>query len=305
MAVKLHQITDETAWLDLRADYVTSTETAALYGLSPWKTAFELYFIKRGLIQEEREDNNFLLFGRLIEGPICQMINIEHPDWKISPMRVFAHDDEDKIGASFDRVIDVPGKGVGLLEAKSTSYRKYKEDFIEHSADDIEASPQYEIQIQTELEVVRKYNYILLAVFIADTRQIKYIFRDRDHKMGAEIRKAVKEFWSMTEPPAPDYSRDKSVISKICPIADPNRLMDATENPEIIALAAQYYTEKELEKQAEENKDKAYAELIHKMGDAKYAWTDDYKISISDVKAIESRRGYKRMTVTPQKESKE
>lgn len=294
---KLMQITDESAWLDKRKNYVTSTETAALYGLSPYRTYFELFHIKRGNIEEVREDNNFLLFGNLMEDVICQMILKEHPDWTILPMRVFAYDDNDKIGSSFDRVVTIPDKGTGLLEIKTISYKKFKETYIE-DGDYIEASQHYEIQMQTELEVLNKYDWILQVPFLADTRTLKYVFRDRDQEMGSEIRKAVKQFWSLSEPPEPDFSRDKSLIAKLAPSLQKDKSLDATENQRITELAAMYLSSKQLEKQEADNADKYYAELMHLLGDNNYAWTSLHKISVSDIKATAKRSAYKRLTIS-------
>lgn len=277
------QITDEQSWLDKRQGYVTSTEVSALYGLNPYVTHYELWHQKRGLLPVIREENNFMIFGKLMEEVVCQMALIEHPDWKIMPMKVFAYDDEDKIGASFDRVLTVPDKGTGLLEIKTTSYKHWKEKFIEQDGH-IEATPQYEVQFQTELEVLNKYDWILSIVFIADTRTLKYIWRERDREMGAVLRKAVKNFWTSTKPPEPDFSLDKSAIAKLMPKAEKGKSMDATQNERIIYLASAIRNEKDLEKQSASNADTFTAELLTLVSDYQYVWTDTHKISVIDVK---------------------
>lgn len=312
MNTQLIQIKDESKWLEKRKGYVTSTESSALYGLSPWKTHFELWHEKHGDYSGSLEDNNFLLFGRIIEEPICEMIKIERPEWSIVPMKVFAFDDDDKIGSSYDRVVTLEDGRTALLEIKSTSYKEYKKKFTEHSEDDIEAPTQYEVQMQHELEVIGNYDLIVMAVFLADTRQIKYIFRDRDKDMGKEIRKAVKDFWSAETPPEPDYKRDKSVITSVAIKADENNIMDATKNTRISELVAMYTHEKILQAHAKLSADTFYAELVTLLKDARYAWTDDYKITCSDIKPnagykitpdmvgniIDARAGFKRLTIT-------
>lgn len=284
MTTKLMNITDEQSWLDKRKGYVTSTEASAIWGLNANLTHYEMWHIKRGLLPAVQiEQNNYMLFGKLMEQVICEMINHEHPDWKISPMRVFAYDDDDKIGSSFDRVVQIPDKGTGLLEIKTTSYKYWKEEFIE-TDDNIEATPKYEIQAQVELEVLNKYDWILICVFIADTRTLKYIFRDRDKEMGGEIRKAISEFWQSTKAPAPDFARDKSHIAKLMPKAEKGKALDATNNARITELATMYLSEKQLEKQSKENAEKFSAELLTLVEDAQYVWTNHHKISVVDGK---------------------
>lgn len=57
-------------WLDLRKNYVTSTDVAAICGISPWKTAYSLWKEKMGL--SEKEFNNpAMKRGTLLE-PIAR-----------------------------------------------------------------------------------------------------------------------------------------------------------------------------------------------------------------------------------------
>lgn len=284
MTTQLIQITDRDSWLEKRSNYVTSTEASALWGLNPHLTHYEMWHIKRGILPKPAdEDNNFMLFGRLMEDTVCQMILHEHNDWKISPMRVFAYDDDDKIGSSFDRVINIPEKGAGLLEIKTTSYKYWKENFIEEDGY-IEAVPRYEIQAQVELEVLDRYDWILICVFISDTRTLKYIFRERDKELGNTIRKTVKEFWEATDAPSPDFMHDRSSIAKLMPKLEKGKSMDATENGRITELASMYLAEKQLIKQSEENADKFNAELLMLVKDYNYVWTNNHKITVIDTK---------------------
>lgn len=312
--IQYMNITDESAWLEKRNGYVTSTEVAALFGASPWMTAFELWHIKKGNIKRaDLSGNNFVTFGKLIEPIIAEMILIENPEWVIEPCKVFAYDDDDKIGSSFDYWVTINGEK-GLLEIKSTSYAEYKKSY-----QDDEAPVHYEIQAQVELEMMPEAKFIMQVAFLSDTRSLKYIKRERDSEMGIAMRQAVREFWAMEQAPQPDYSRDKSVLAKVAPQCNPNRTMDATSNNRVTELAAMYKAEKELENQSKENADKFYAELIDILGDAKYAWTNDYKISVSDVKPnagkiitadmvgtfTGQRYGYKKLTITETKKKGE
>lgn len=299
-------VTDEAAWLEKKKGYVTSTEAAALFGVQAnyVPTAFELWHIKRGILEPRFVDSKFTQFGKLIEEPVCKMVNIDHPEWKISSFPFFVYNDADRIGSSYDREVLIEGRP-WLLEIKSISYEQYKKDFIEHDVDDIEASAQYEVQMQVELECAEEYEGCVMAVFILDTRTLKYIFRKRDKQMGSTIREAVREFWAMDEAPAIDFAKDKSVLAKILPACDPTKELDATKDERITLLAAAYKNSKDIEKQEKENAEKIYAELMSLLGTAKYAWTNSHKITVSDIKAREGTPGlvgkceaHKRLTIT-------
>ncbi len=319
MTTKYFEIKDEKSWLEKRKGYITSTQMAALFGLSNYNTAFELYHIINGNIEQEIEENNFMKFGKIIEQPICEMINIEHPKWKIEEFPFFAYDDEDKIGSSFDRAVWIENKKY-LLEIKSISYAQYKEKFIEHANDDIEALPNYEIQMHTEMELTKDSGFhgVVMAIFILDTRTLRYIFRSYDAEIGAELRSSAREFWALKEQPRPDYARDKKVISRVCPAVNPDFQMDATKDERLTELAAQYKASKDLEKQEEKAAKEAYAEIMVLIGKARYAWTNNHKISVSDIKEnkgkvitqdmvgtiVGKKKAYKKLTINLTKKDK-
>lgn len=315
MSTQLMKITSEAEWLEKRKNYVTSTQIPCLFGLEMdyAPTAFELFHITRGNLADAFKENKFMIFGKLVEPTICKMINVEHPSWIIEEYPFFAYDDEDKIGSSFDRFVRIDGKKY-LLELKSISYGEYKKKFTEHSEDDIEAPTAYEVQMQTELEMVKDQDFagLLMAVFIADTRELKYIFRTHDAPMCNAIRIAVKDFNALTSAPEPDYAKDKSIIAHVAPAADANNEMDATENKRITELAAIIRSSKDLITQEEKVAEAAQAELMMLIGTAKKVWTNTHKISIADIKPnvgtqittemvgtfYGAKKGYKRMTIS-------
>lgn len=274
MNTKLTPITDENAWLDLRKSYVTSTESASLFGLQmPSRpTAYELWHVKRGLIDDVVEVNNFMIWGRVFESSIKEIIALDNPDWKISPMRVFAHDD-DKMGSSFDNTILHPQKGVCLLEIKMTTYREWKEKFIEDDDGEfIEAPAYYEVQCQHELECLNRYDHICLAVALMDTREIKYIWRERDREMGAAIRNKIKAFWKLAEPPEPDMVKDSDLLARMHRANSRDSVYDATQHDGFDFWAQAYLDANHQIKVAEESKKRARSQMITAMGQNNTAW---------------------------------
>lgn len=299
-------IENQAEWLEKRKGYVTSTEVAALFGLGQWMTAFELWHVKRGTLEKEVQDNDFLAFGRFAEEAIAKMIEFKNPSWKIEPFNYFVYDDEIKIGSSFDRTIIIDGKKY-LLEIKTTTFKEFKKHFTEE-----EASEQYEVQVQVELEMAEEFSGCLLAVFLLDTRELKLYFRAKDNEVCEAIKTKVKQFWASTEPPALEYEHDKSVLAKVAPKANADKTMNAEENTEFKELAARYLSAKEILKSTETEADYCYTRLMEIMQDNKTAWSNSYRVTATDVKPTEgklitqemvgtftgARAGYKRLTVT-------
>lgn len=287
---KILQITDEAYWLDKRTKYITSTDSASLFGLQmPSRpTAYELWHIKNGLIDEAvSKDDPFLYWGKELEQAIARIIKKENPDWDIKPMHGFAYDDYDRIGSSFDYTVTVPEKGTGLLEIKMTNFKTWKDKFIEDDEKDpetgrpvfIEAPPYYEVQCQHELEALDKYDFIILAVAVVDYRQMHYIWRDRDRDFGGAIRDKIKEFWNMKEPPAPDLDADSDLLARMHRANSTDKAADLVKDDEFSLLAMSYIQEGGKEKAAQEAKKRIRSEIILKMKDCNTAWGDGYKVT--------------------------
>ena len=281
MTTQLTPIRDKDEWLDKRKSYITSTESASLFGLQmpSLPTAFELWHIKRGLMDQGIEVNNRMIWGNRLEDVIAKGI-AEDAGFKLFPMHAFAHDDDDKIGSSFDNVIECPERGTCLLEIKTVAYRDYKEKFIEDDDSNfIEAPEYYEVQVQHELEVLGKYDWCCLAVFVMDTRDVKLIWRERDKDFGAAIRNKVREFWAMEEPPAPDLEKDSDLLARMHRANSSDKTMDATEHPEFDVLAMSYLQEGEKEKAAKAAKKKLRSQMILAMEDHNAAWCNTARVN--------------------------
>jgi predicted phage-related endonuclease len=218
-----------------------------------------------------------MIWGRIFEDAIAEVIKADNPEWRISPMRVFAYNDS-RMGSSFDRFMIHPEKGNCLLEIKMTSYREFKEKYID-DGEFIEAPAYYEVQCQHQLEVIDDYEWICLAVAIVDTRQIKYIWRQRDRDFGRSLRERVEWFWNLTEPPAPDLVKDSDLLARMHRAVNTETTYDATDDGEFLIAAMSYKQEGERETKAKEAKQKARSEMILKMGDNRNAWCNGYKVT--------------------------
>lgn len=63
--------TDRAAWLEERRKGIGGSDVAAILGLSPWRTAYQIWEDKTGLAEEQIE-TPALYWGRLLEDPIRQ-----------------------------------------------------------------------------------------------------------------------------------------------------------------------------------------------------------------------------------------
>jgi putative phage-type endonuclease len=214
MNLEIIPVTDRDAWLRERVKDVTSTEVSALYGLSPYMTAFELYHQKKNQAVVQIDPNERMKWGTRLESAIAHGA-AEDMGWNIEPMNVYIRDADARIGSSFDFKITSSSDGPGILEVKNVDWLQYRDKWIDDGAGNIEAPEHIELQVQHQMEVTG-IAWAAIVVLVGGNEQ-KIVLRNRDKDVGANIRTKVAEFWQTIEAgraPSPDYVADAQFIIK-------------------------------------------------------------------------------------------
>jgi putative phage-type endonuclease len=214
MTVEIIQITSEAQWLGERKKDITSTEIPALYGLSPYKTEFELFHEKRDGVSVKFEANERMKWGNRLEAAIAHGA-AEEMGWSIAPLKVYMRDPDLRMGSSFDFEILDSAKGKGILEVKNVDGLQYARNWLDDGNGNIEAPEHIELQIQHQMELTG-YEWTALCLLVGGNT-LKIVLRSRDKEIGADIRKKIAEFWAKVDAnaaPNPDYSADAEFIIK-------------------------------------------------------------------------------------------
>jgi putative phage-type endonuclease len=74
-------------WLSLRKNTIGASEVAALLGVHPWLTAYELWARKSGLIPEIKE-TPAVRRGRHLEAVAIEFLREERPEWIIEANQI-------------------------------------------------------------------------------------------------------------------------------------------------------------------------------------------------------------------------
>lgn len=282
MSVKMLPIADEATWLEWRKGYITSTEAASLFGLQmpSMPTAFELYHQKiTKEIEPSNDVNARMIWGRRLEDVIARGI-AEDEGWTITPMNMFAADDDAKMAASYDFEGECPERGKFNLEIKTISYRDYVAKFIEDDETDfIEAPAYYEVQVQCQMELDRRHELSCIAVFIMDTREYKLLWRKRDAHMGAKIKAKIKHFWHSGEVPTPDLEKDSDLLARMQRANSNDKSFNAMEHEEFDVWARTYIDANSRIKAAESDKKISRSKMLLAMEDCNTAWCENARVS--------------------------
>src|SRR5581483_6732158 len=112
-------------WLAARNLGVGASESAALFGVSPWETSLSLWAKKTGRVVDDGPSGEWVAWGNLLEAPIATHYEQKtgRKIWQGGPYAVAQHPTIPFMRATPDRwVIDAPDRGApGLLQVKNTN----------------------------------------------------------------------------------------------------------------------------------------------------------------------------------------
>ena len=245
MATEYYPITSEAEWLDWRKQDITSTEVSALFGMSPYTTAYELYHQKHGLLESDFEENERILAGRHLEPAIAALVAEQH-GVKVEPFKVYARDEESRMGSSFDFMVigyehDAASEladhfvrfGPGLMEIKNVDFLAHRDRWTKDECPD-----HIEVQLQQQLELTG-YAWGAIVALVGGNKVWIYI-RMRDPAVGRALRHAIGNFWALTQAPSPMMPDDADAIIALHQYADPDSILDAREDEEFATLVLDY-----------------------------------------------------------------
>jgi putative phage-type endonuclease len=317
MTVEIITPDNHTHWLDMRKRDVTSTESAALFGLSPYLTEFDLWHRKSSGIVPEFKTNSRMDWGNRLEAAIAYGI-AEEKGWQVAPMKDYMRDPDARIGSSFDFVITSLGEPVHL-EIKNVDYLAFRDGWLEHEDGSMEAPTQIELQVQHQM-LVSGFKRAFICAFVGGNR-FELIERERDESVIAAIRAKVAAFWQSIEDkrePEPFMPRDAEAVIRLNQYAQPHKVVDSTADTVLAALVADYKHAAAQAKNWEEDKEVCKAKLLQHIGDAEKVLLEGFTISAGlqaetpptviteDMlgKTYGGRKGFRRLLVSTRKPTK-
>lgn len=312
---------NEEHWLSLRRQDITSTEAAALFGMSPYMTQYELWHVKQGLMPNVFEENDRIQAGRHLEPAIASLV-AERYGVVVEPFKVYARNEAVRAGSSFDyRIVGVTGAtvedtrlqqmlrdhGPGILELKNVDSLAFKRNW-----QDEETPGHIEVQLQHQLALSRHEWGAVVALVGGHTTQ-PYI-RERRQDVGDAIFAAIRDFWASVESgtaPPILYPDDADVVIALHQFSD-GSIHDAREDDELAGLLTEYDELGKQIKVADTRRDVIKATVMEQVGDAgKILWSGG-SVSLTQTKDspgtlvtpemvgthVGGRRGYRMFRVT-------
>lgn len=291
---------DKEHWLALREPDITSTNMAALYGLSPYLTKYEVYQAKKNGLQLPFEPNDRIEAGNDVEAYAAQKV-AKDLGMEARPYKEYIRLPELRIGSSFDWLL----ADEIILEIKAMDWRIHKaleEDCL---------PPHIEIQMQHQM-LVSGLKKAICAVWTGIYNYELYE-READLEMHDAMREAAAQFWRDVDagnPPPIDPYRDGKILELVYK-DQKDEMIDLTGREDVDALVARYKHHKAEEGINEKEAGAIKVRLHELLADKKGGFTDTYQISAGYNKDsqgtlvtadmvgtyINQRRGYRRLDI--------
>jgi len=317
MATEIIPYTSQEAWLDARKQDVTSTESAALFSMSPYITHFDLWHRKHSGVVPEFKSNDRMNWGNRLEAAIAYGI-AEEQGWKVAPLKEYMRDPDARMGSSFDFVITSLGEPAHL-EIKNVDYLAFRDGWLEHEDGTIEAPEHIEMQVQHQM-AVSGFRQSFIGAFIGGNRGV-VIERQRDEDVIAAIRAKVAAFWKTVDAgqePNPVMPEDADVLIRLNQYARPGKVLSADGDEKLARLLEDYKKAAAIEENAKEDKGVAKAKIFKHIGDAEKVLTSAWTVScamqaetpatlITDDmvgKSYGGRTGFRNLRINPRKPMK-
>ena len=201
-------------WLAFRREGIGGSDTAALLGISPWRTARDLYYDKLGVAAAslDIEDNWVQLeVGTLLE-PLVARIFQKRTGLKIFKRKaMFRHPQYPWMLADLDYLVELPGGGTAILEIKTTNYNA--RDNWWYNGQEL-VPVYYESQARHYMSVMnidRAY-FCCLYGNTEDETIIRHLDRDMDYEN--ELIMLEDTFWhdNVLAKNPPPYTEDGDLI---------------------------------------------------------------------------------------------
>jgi putative phage-type endonuclease len=253
---ELIPLRDDAHWHSLRAQDLTSTDIAALFGMSPYATAVDVWHAKRDGIVETLEDNERMRWGRRLESVVAEGI-AEDQGWSVRPFKEYGRLPEHRLGASFDYRVTthkvqfmqgdgsfvdgtIDGPDDFVLEIKTVDALAFRSGWTVEP-DFIEAPAHIELQIQHQLLVSGLRIGYIGALVGGNT--VRLIRREADNDVHAAILQRAAEFWQSvttgTPPPITTADEARAYVKRQTNV-EPGRLFDARGNRAVEELLRDY-----------------------------------------------------------------
>lgn len=274
-------VQNEDHWLQLRRQNIGGTEAAALFGVSPYMTKFELWHMKAGTIPEpDFDDNERVQAGQFLEPAIAAWA-ADKWGMKIRKVhRYIRHPGIAGMACTLDYEAFGTNEGFIPVEIKNVDSWIFKNEW-ECQGDEIINAPLH-IMLQNQHQigcVGAPYGWIIANVGGNSLKRMKLAARPA---MIGMIEQEIPLFWQSVKdgvPPKPNFQEDAETLARMHLYSRESEApVDFTGNNRLVEVCHEYLTASAKESGGKKERLAAKAEILSIIGDARIATCGDLTI---------------------------
>ena len=205
----------EKEWLAWRRKGIGGSDAAAIMGISPFRTARDIYYNKLNIAPQENSEENWvaLKMGHLLEDLVAEIFSHKTGLEVFQIKRMFQHPLHKFMLADVDYFVSLPDGGTAILEIKTTNYNA-RSNWWEDGKEIV--PPYYEAQGRHYMAVMNLEEVYFCCLYgnNEDEVIIRHIERDRTYE--SELIFLEECFWRENvlagNPPA--YTEDGELIQQ-------------------------------------------------------------------------------------------
>lgn len=287
---------------------IGASESAAVLGLSPYRSAMDVYLAKIG-VESEPVENEYVYWGTRLEDDVRERFAEEHPEWRVTagveefpPYGMVHREDKLYLFCSPDGVIQDHNAFMGLECKTASAHTAHKWPLPTQPG---EVRVDYWVQCQHSM-LVTGWDVWHLAVLIGGNQYREYVI-EKDEAFCSGLEEKLTDFWrlveSRTPPPIDGSDASKRVLEKLYPV-DTVIEEPATLNAEADALALLVLTASDTMNEAKAVRSEAQNRLRELMGTHAVGYTpqgyviswkpvhkDAYSIKAQDYRVLRVMKG--------------
>lgn len=276
-------------WLTLRRGNIGASEVAALFGVRPpyAMSHYTLWQVKSGRLPEPDVSGERPAWGLRLEEAIMAAAAEKHGWGEYRRCGYVQHPTVEGMGCSPDFVLlDAAGSPAELVETKNADWLVHKRQWGDE--------PPIHILLQAQAQMACTGLDVCHVEALVGGNDLRSYQIDRRPAIIAEIERRVAAFWQSVregkEPPVDGSESTAGAIAALYPHDDgEDEPLDMSADNALPDLCANLMQATALRRQYEAAEREAKSNILAKLGTAKAALCNGYRLSAPEVRGVPDR----------------
>lgn len=202
-------------WLEYRRQGIGGSDAAAVLGVSPFTTAVDLYYDKRGIVSAAEDSSNWvqLEIGHLLENLVARIF-AKKTGYRIFQIKkMFRHPIHTFMLADLDFFVELPDRKTAILEIKTTNYNA-RDKWWDGKKEIVPLN--YCLQGRHYMSVMDIDQIFYCCLYGNNEEEVIIRHMERDFEFESELIALEEDFWVnhvLAEVPPP-YTEDGDLVAE-------------------------------------------------------------------------------------------